>query len=61
MKTLPVIYKELEGKGDLAFLSFLFDNASITEEEQSAAQHEYYTWLNMDMVDSWTVLKEKTE
>lgn len=59
MKMLPVIYKELEGKRDLAFSLFLFDNASIKEEEQPAAQLEYYTWLNM--VDSWTVLKEKTE
>ena len=60
-KTLPLIYKELEGKRDLAFPSFLFDNASITEEEQPTAQLEYYTWLNMDMVDSLTVLKKGTE
>lgn len=61
MSTLPEIYKELEGKRDLALPSFLFDNASFTEEEQPAARLEYFTWLNMDMVDSWTVLKEGTE
>lgn len=35
MKMLPVIYKELEGKRDLAFSLFLFDNASINNQLRS--------------------------
>ena len=61
MSTLPEIYKELEEKRDLEFPSFLFGGSSLAEEELSAAQLEYFAWLNMDMVDSWTVLKEGKE
>lgn len=61
MRTLSEIYKELEEKRDLEFPTFLFDGYSFAKEEQPAAQLEYFTWLNMDMVDSWTVLKEERE
>lgn len=57
MKKLLVI-KGVGWKRGMVIPLFLFNNASITEEEQPAAQLEYYTWLNIDMVDSWTVLKE---
>ncbi len=61
MRTLSEIYAELEDKRDLEFPSFIFDNSSFSEEEQPAARLEFFTWLNMDMVDSWTVLKEERE
>ena len=61
MRTLSDIYKELEGKRDLEFPSFIFDNSSFAENEQSAARLEFCTWLNMDMVDSWTALKDEKE
>lgn len=52
MKKLLVI-KGVGWKRGMVIPLFLFNNASITEEEQPAAQLEYY-----NMVDSWTVLKE---
>lgn len=61
MRTLSEIYRELEEKRDLEFPSFIFDNSSFPEEELPALRLEYHSWLNMDMVDSWTVLKEEKE
>lgn len=36
MRTLSEIYKELEGKRDLEFPSFMFDNSSFAEDEQTS-------------------------
>lgn len=61
MRTLSEIYEELESKRDLEFPSFIFDNSSFVEDEQPAMRLEFMTWLNMDMIDSWTALKEEKE
>lgn len=61
MRTLSEIYEELESKRDLEFPSFIFDSSSFVEDEQPAMRLEFMTWLNMDMIDSWTALKEEKE
>lgn len=61
MRTLSEIYEELESKRDLEFPSFIFDNSYLVEDEQPAMRLEFMTWLNMDMIDSWTALKEEKE